>query len=124
MRPSGSSLSPPGVLFPGNCLAEPPGEVGTALGAVGLSLLGWPCLTLKNKQLLVFLGMAFFKFTACLSYLLVPTVLTQIWALLGMVFAKAEILGETSPGRPGHGAQQQHTFTFLFNWFLGVEVFV
>lgn len=40
MRLSGSSLPlPPWALFPGNCLAELPGEVGTALGAQGLSLL-------------------------------------------------------------------------------------
>lgn len=57
-----------------------------------------------SPRLLFFEGMAFFKFspkngwpwrgrTLCLSCLPVPTVLARTWALLGMVFAKAELLG-------------------------------
>lgn len=97
-------------------------------------LRGCPCWSdtaSPKKTAPGFLGMAFFKFplckkgvTLCQSHLPVLTVLTQIWALLGMVFAKAELLGETSPGTPRNGVHQQHTFTFLFNCFSGVEVFV
>lgn len=81
--------------------------------AQGLVAWGCPrCFGPASPRLLVFGGMAFFKFSAkkgwpwrgrtlCLSCLPVPTVLTQTWGTFRDIFAKAELLGKTTPGRPG-----------------------
>jgi len=57
------------------------------------------------------------------SHLPVPGALTQTLGLSGMIFVKAELRGETVPGRPGSELiRSALSFSFLFNCSLEVEV--